>query len=328
MATIIASQAVITGAFSLVRQSIQLGLLPRLEIQHTSATQEGQIFIPRVNRLLLIGVLFLVLMFKTSSSLANAYGIAVSGTMVVTTALAFVVVRRLWRWPIYAAAAFVACFLAVDIAFFLANLVKILEGGWVPLLLGGFSMLVMWTWVRGTAILAFKTRRDSIPTRDLIRMLEKSKPTRVPGTAIFLTADPDVAPSALMHNLKHNKVLHERIILMSVRTETMPRVPSAQRYEIEKLSEDFTKITLHYGYMETPRIPAALALLRKSGLKFDIMTTSFFLGRRTVKPAATSGMPLWQDKIFIALTRQATTAPDFFAIPSDRVVELGAQVTV
>jgi KUP system potassium uptake protein len=327
-ATVIASQAVITGAFSLVRQSIQLGLLPRMEIQHTSATQEGQIFIPRVNRLLLIGVLMLVLLFKSSDSLANAYGIAVSGTMVATTALAFVVVWKLWHWPFWAAGLFISAFLIIDIAFFAANSVKVLEGGWVPLVLGCLSMVVMWTWARGMSLLALKTRRDSIPMTDLLRLLGKSKPTRVPGTAIFLTNDPFVAPSSLMHNLKHNKVLHERIILMSVRTENTPRVAPANRYEIEKLSDDFTTIILHYGYMESPRIPAALALLRKSGLKFDIMTTSFFLGRRTLKMAVTSGMPRWQDKLFIALSKQAATAPDFFAIPSDRVVELGAQVTI
>jgi KUP system potassium uptake protein len=328
VATVIASQAVITGAFSLVRQSIQLGLLPRMEIQHTSAMKEGQIFIPRVNRLLLIGVLLLVLLFKTSDSLANAYGIAVSGTMVATTALAFVVVWKLWHWPFWASVLFVSAFLIIDIAFFAANSVKVLEGGWVPLVLGSLSMVVMWTWTRGMSLLALKTRRDSIPMTELIRLLEKSKPMRVPGTAIFLTSDPVVAPSSLMHNLKHNKVLHERIILMSVRTRNTPRVSPANRSEIEKLSDDFTTITLNYGYMESPRIPAALALLRKSGLKFDIMTTSFFLGRRTLKMAAISGMPRWQDKLFIALSKQAATAPDFFAIPSDRVVELGAQVTI
>jgi KUP system potassium uptake protein len=328
LATVIASQAVITGAFSLIRQAIQLGLLPRMEIQHTSATQEGQIFVPRINRLLLVGVVLVVLMFKSSDALANAYGIAVSATMVLDTALAFVVAWKLWKWPFWLAALVIACFWIVDLSYLGANLVKILEGGWVPLLLGGSIMIVMWTWVRGMSLLVAKTRRDSIPTRELIRMLEKSKPTRVPGTAIFLTSDPEVAPSSLMHNLKHNKVLHERVILMSVRTENTPRVPAASRYEIEKISDDFTKITLHFGYMETPRVPAAVALLRKSGLKFDIMTTSFFLGRRTIKPAAVSGMPRWQDKLFIALSKQAATAPDFFAIPSDRVVELGAQVTV
>ena len=328
VATVIASQAVITGAFSITRQAIQLGLLPRMEIQHTSEMLEGQIYIPRVNRLLLIGVLALVVMFKSSSALASAYGIAVTGTMVVTTALAFVVVWKQWKWPLWLAVTVVAGFLAIDLAFLAANLLKVVDGGWVPLALGCAMMVLMWTWVRGAGLLTLKTRRDSIPVRELIAMLEKSKPKRVSGTAIFLTSEPDVAPSALMHNLKHNKVLHERVMVMSVRTEDTPRVNPANRFEIEKLSEDFTKITLHYGFMESPRVPAALALLRRSGMKFDIMTTSFFLGKRTIKASPTSGMPAWQDKLFIALSKQAANATDFFAIPSDRVVELGAQVTV
>ncbi len=328
VATVVASQAVITGAFSLARQAIQLGLLPRMLILHTSEMLEGQIFIPRVNRMLLLGVLALVLLFKSSSALASAYGIAVTGTMVVTTLISFVVVWKLWHWPLWAAAAFTGTFLAVDIAFLAANLVKVVEGGWVPLLLACCSMIVMWTWVRGNKLLVRKTQRDSIPTIQLIRMLEKSKPQRVAGTAIFLTNHADTAPSALMHNLKHNKVLHERVLIMSVKTEVTPRVPVAKRYEIEKVSADFTKVVLHYGYMESPRIPAALASLRKAGLKFDIMTTSFFVGRRTIKTSPTSGMPLWQDNLFVALSKQAANATDFFAIPSDRVVELGAQVTV
>ncbi len=328
IATVIASQAVITGAFSIVRTAIQLGLLPRMEIQHTSEMQEGQIFMPRVNRLLLLGVLALVIMFKSSANLASAYGIAVSATMVVTTAISFVVVRRLWNWPLWLSLFVVIGFMAIDTAFLAANLIKIVEGGWVPLALGAMMMVVMWTWVRGTHLLALKTRRDSIPTRELISMLAKSKPTRVKGTAIFLTSDTSVAPSALMHNLKHNKVLHERVLVMSVKVEESPRVNPANRFEIEKLSEDFTRIIVHYGYMENPRVPAALASLRKSGLKFDIMTTSFFLGRRTIKKSPNSGMPGWQDGLYIALSRQATNATDFFAIPSDRVVELGAQVTV
>ena len=327
-ATVIASQAVITGAFSLARQAIQLGLLPRMLILHTSETQEGQIFIPRVNRMLLLGVLVLVFLFKNSSALASAYGIAVTGTMVVTTALAFVVVWKRWHWPFWAAALFVSAFLVIDIAFLAANLLKIVEGGWVPLVLACCSMVLMWTWVRGSALLSRKTQRDSIPLADLLRMLEKSKPTRVAGTAIFLTSHPEVAPSSLMHNLKHNKVLHERVLIMSVQTEDTPRVPAAKRYEIEALSASFTRVTLHYGYMESPRIPSALAMLRKSGLKFDIMTTSFFLGRRTIKTSPNSGMPSWQDKLFVALSKQAANATDFFAIPSERVVELGAQVTV
>jgi KUP system potassium uptake protein len=327
-ATVIASQAVITGAYSLVSQAIQLGLLPRFEIIHTSDSQEGQIYIPRINRILLLGVLALVLLFRSSDALANAYGIAVSGTMVTTTALAFFVVWKLWRWPLWGALALVCGFLSIDISFFIANLYKIFDGGWVPLLLGSATFVVMWTWSRGSAILTIKTHRDSIPMPDLIKMLEKSKPVRVPGTAVFLTSDPSVAPSSFMHNLKHNKVLHERVVMMCVKTEPSPRVAPAQRYEIHALSPDFVTVTLRFGYMESPRIPTALAALRKVGVKFDIMTTSFFLGRRTLKPAQNSGMPKWQDHLFIALAKQAANAPDFFHIPSDRVVELGAQMKV
>ena len=328
VATVIASQAVVTGAFSLVRQAIQLGLLPRLEITHTSAALEGQIYIGRVNRLLLIGVLILVITFKNSSALASAYGIAVTGTMVTTTALAFIVVWRKWRWPLWAAILLIASFLVVDLAFLAANLMKVVDGGWVPLLLGGCSMIVMWTWVRGTTLLAEKTHRDSIPINELIAMLEKSKPTRVPGTAVFLTSDPNVAPTALMHNLKHNKVLHERVLVISVNTEDTPRVSPDKRFEIEKLGDNFSRATLHFGFMESPRVPAALAAMRKAGFKYDIMTTSFFLGRRSIKESATSEMPAWQDKLYVALTRQAANATDFFSIPSDRVVELGAQLTI
>jgi KUP system potassium uptake protein len=328
LATVIASQAVITGAFSIVRQAIQLGLVPRLEITHTSASQEGQIYIGRINRLLLVGVLLLVIAFKSSSALASAYGIAVTGTMVVTTGLAFVVVWKKWGWPLWAALLLVSAFLVVDLAFLAANLMKVKDGGWVPLALGVCAMIVMWTWVRGTRLLAEKTHRDSIPIRELIAMLTKSKPTRVPGTAVFLTSDPDVAPAALLHNLKHNKVLHERVLVICVRTEDRPRVAPQNRFEIEKLTDDFYRATLHYGFMESPRVPAALAAMRKAGFKYDIMTTSFFLGRRSIKESPSSEMPVWQDKLYVALTRQAANATDFFSIPSDRVVELGAQVTI
>jgi KUP system potassium uptake protein len=248
--------------------------------------------------------------------------------MLVDSLLLFFVVWKMWRWPVWGAALFVSLFLSIEIAFFTSNLLKLFDGGYVPVLIGAAMIAIMWTWNRGTRLLELKTHKDSIPTRNLIRMLEKSKPTRVPGTAIFLTSDPEVAPAALMHNLKHNKVLHERIILVSVRTEEVPRVAPSARCETEKLSDDFTRITLHFGFMESPRVPAALASLRKSGLKFDIMTTSFFLGRRTLKASPTSGMPKWQDGLYIALSKQATNATDFFAIPSDRVVELGAQVTI
>ncbi|MFM8858696.1 MAG: potassium transporter Kup [Methylocystis sp.] len=328
VATVIASQAVITGAFSIVRQAIQLGLLPRLEITHTSATQEGQIYIGRINRLLLLGVLLLVIAFKSSSALASAYGIAVTGTMVVTTLLAFVVVWRKWGWPLWATIPVIVAFLAVDMAFLAANLMKIVDGGWVPLVLGGCVMIVMWTWVRGSRLLAEKTHRDSLPLTELIGMLQKSKPARVPGTAIFLTSDPNVAPTALMHNLKHNKILHERVLIICVKTEDLPRVASAKRFEIEQLSDDFYRATLHYGFMESPRVPAALSAMRKAGLKYDIMTTSFFLGRRSIKESPSSEMPIWQDKLYVALTKQSANATDFFSIPTDRVVELGAQLTI
>jgi KUP system potassium uptake protein len=248
--------------------------------------------------------------------------------MVVDSCLAFYVVWRLWRWPIAGAIAFVAGFLVIELAFLGANLLKLVDGGWVPVAFGAFLILVMWTWVRGTAYLNQKVHRDSIPLVELIRMLDKSKPTRVPGTAIFLTSDLEVAPAALMHNLKHNKVLHERVVIMNVVTEPRPRVPDEERYRVERLSGDFLRATLRFGYMQSPRVPAALALMRKQGFKFDIMTTSFFLGRRSIKASPTSGMPTWQDNLYISLSKQASNATDFFSIPSDRVVELGAQVTV
>jgi KUP system potassium uptake protein len=252
----------------------------------------------------------------------------VTGTMVVTTALAFIVVRYDWKWPLWLSLIVIASFLSVDIAFLAANLLKIVDGGWVPVALGGCSMIVMWTWVRGTRLLNEKTRRDSIPIRELIPILEKSRPMRAPGTAVFLTNDPNVAPASLMHNIKHNKVLHEHVLLLCVRAENQPRVPVDKRYEIEKLSDDFAVAVLHFGYMESPRVPAALALMRKAGFPCDVMTTSFFVGRRVVKESPSSEMPGWQDALYVAMTRQASSAPDFFAIPPDRVVELGAQVTI
>ncbi len=328
LAAVIASQAVITGAFSLARQAIQLGFLPRLEIQHTSDQQEGQIYVPKVNHILLVGVILLVLMFGSSSKLASAYGIAVTASMVVDSCLVFFIFWKMWRWPLWVSALVVALFLSLELAFFSSNLLKLFDGGYVPVLIGIVMTVMMWTWKRGSRILENKTRRASIPTVDLVRMLQKSKPTRVPGTAIFLTSTAEVAPAALMHNLKHNKVLHERVLIVSVSTEDTPRVSSSKRCEIERVSDDFTIVRMHFGFMESPRVPAALAELRKQGLKFDIMTTSFFLGRRTLKASTTSGMPAWQDNLYISLSRQSANATDFFSIPSDRVVELGAQVTV
>jgi KUP system potassium uptake protein len=328
VATVIASQAVITGAYSLTSQAIQLGLLPRLEVRHTSAQQAGQIYMPRVNGLLLIGVLLLVAMFRSSSALASAYGIAVTGTMVVTCMMAFIVIWRMWRWSALAAAALIVPFLLIDLTFLSANMLKVVQGGWVPLALGGLVMLVMYTWRRGTRILFAKTRRLETPLDDLVRILEKKPPQRVPGTAVFLTSDPKSAPTALLHSLKHYKVLHEKNVILSVETTHTPRVAADQRVRIEPVGSTFTRVLLRFGYMEMPNIPRQLAIARKLGWQFDIMSTSFFLSRRTLRPAPHSGMPRWQDRLFISLARSANDATDYFQIPTDRVVEVGTQVTV
>jgi KUP system potassium uptake protein len=327
-ATVIASQAVITGAYSLTRQAIQLGLLPRLEIRHTSETQVGQIFMPRVNTLLLAGVLLLVALFRSSSNLASAYGIAVTGTMVVTAMMAFIVIWKNWKWSPLAAAALIAPFLLIDLTFLGANLLKVLEGGYVPLAFGGLVMLVMYTWRRGSRLLFDKTRKQETPLRGLVAMLEKRPPTHVPGTAVFLTSDPSSAPTALMHSLKHYKVLHEKNVILTVETADTPTVKSEDRVQIEQIGDSFSVVTLTFGYMETPNVPRALAIARKLGWQFDIMSTSFFLSRRALRPAAKSGMPRWQDRLFIRLARSANDATDYFQIPTGRVVEIGTQVTV
>ena len=327
-ATVIASQAVITGAYSLTRQAIQLGLLPRLEIRHTSESLFGQIYMPRVNTLLLVGVLLLVALFRSSSALASAYGIAVTGTMVVTAMMAIIVIRRVWGWPLIAALALMLPFLFIDLTFLAANLLKVVEGGWMPLALGALVMAVMYTWRLGSRLLFEKTRRQEIPLESLVKSLEKKPPARVPGTAVFLTSDPASAPTALLHSLKHYKVLHEKNVILTIETADTPRVDAAERVRMEPVGETFAKVVLRFGFMESPNVPKALAIARKLGWQFDIMSTSFFLSRRTLKPAPHSGMPRWQDRLFIALTRWANDATDYFQIPSGRVVEVGTQVTV
>jgi KUP system potassium uptake protein len=327
-ATVIASQAVITGAYSLTRQAIQLGLLPRLEIRHTSEALFGQIYMPRVNTLLLFGVLLLVALFRSSSALASAYGIAVTGTMVVTAMMALVVIWRVWRWPLFAAAALMVPFLFVDLTFLSANMLKIAEGGWMPLALGALVMAVMYTWRRGTRLLFEKTRRLETPLESLVKSLEKKPPARVPGTAVFLTSDPVSAPTALLHSLKHYKVLHEKNVILTIETADAPRVDPAERVRIAPVGKTFSRVVLRFGFMETPNVPRALAIARKLGWQFDIMSTSFFLSRRSLKPAAHSGMPRWQDRLFIGLTRTANDATDYFQIPTGRVVEVGTQVTI
>ncbi|WP_237718363.1 potassium transporter Kup [Rhodovulum sp. PH10] len=327
-ATVIASQAVITGAYSLTRQAIQLGLIPRLAIRHTSETQLGQIYIPRVNTALLVGVLLLVALFRTSSDLASAYGIAVTTTMVVDGLLAFVVIWKLWHWKPWAAAALIAPFALIDVTFFVANLLKLFEGAWVPLLFAGTIVLMIITWRRGSRLLLAKTRHLEIPLETLVQTLTKKPPHVVPGTAVFLTGDPDSAPTALLHNLKHNKVLHQHNVVLTIESADTPRVTDEERVRITQLSPLFSKVVLRFGFMETPNVPKALAIARKQGWHFDIMSTSFFLSRRSLKPAAHSGMPRWQDKLFIRLARTASDATDFFQIPTGRVVEVGTQVTV
>ncbi|MBM6593361.1 potassium transporter Kup [Microvirga pudoricolor] len=328
LATIVASQAVITGAFSLTRQAIQLGLLPRLEVRFTSETHQGQIYLPRVNWLLLFAVVSLVLMFGSSSSLASAYGIAVFGTMVVTTLLACIVMSRSWGWGPVKTGLVMLPLLAIDLTFLSSNMIKLLDGGYVPLLIAGVFFVLMLTWVKGTRILFEKTRKVDVPLIELVNMLEKSPPHQVKGTAVFLTSDPDTAPAALLHNLKHNKVLHEKNAILTVRSSDYPRVNDDERVQIEHVGDTFWRVQMTYGYMETPNIPRGLAILRKQGFKFDIMATSFFLSRRSIRPAAQSGMPLWQDRIFISLAKSASDATDFFQIPTGRVVEVGTQVTV
>jgi KUP system potassium uptake protein len=327
-ATVIASQAVITGAYSLVNQAIQLGLLPRLAILHTSASQAGQIYIPRVTTALLAGVLLLVAMFRSSGALASAYGIAVATTMVVDGLLGFIVVWQLWGWRLWRVVLVLAPLIIVDVTFFSANLLKVLEGAWAPLFFGASMVLLILTWRRGTGLLAQKTRHSEVPLEMLVRNLERNPPHIVPGTAVFLTSQPESAPTALLHNLKHNKVLHEKNVVLTIVTTDTPRVVEEQRVRITELSPHFSLVALKFGYMETPNVPKALAVARKHGWHFDIMSTSFFLSRRSLRPAAHSGMPRWQDRLFIRLARSASDATDFFHIPTGRVVEVGTQVTV
>jgi KUP system potassium uptake protein len=327
-ATVIASQAVITGAYSITSQAIQLGLLPRFEIRHTSEALFGQIYMPRVNWLLLAGVLLLVFLFRSSSALASAYGIAVTGTMVVTTSMAFVVVWKLWKWKPWAAAMLIVPFLVVDVTFLLANLLKVHEGGWVTLMVGGLIMAIIWTWRRGSRLLFEKTRKTEVPLEALVATLEKKPPVRVPGTAVFLTSDPVSAPTALMHSLKHYKALHEKNVILTIESAPSPRIDPAERVRIEPIGESFARVLLRFGFMESPNVPKALAIARRLGWQFDIMSTSFFLSRRALRPAARSGMPRWQDRLFIGLARSANDATDYFQIPTERVVEVGTQVTI
>jgi KUP system potassium uptake protein len=326
-ATIIASQAVISGAFSLTSQAMQLGYCPRIQVRFTSEREKGQIYIPNINWLLLAAVTVLVLGFKTSSNLASAYGIAVTLTMMIDTVLAFVVVRALWHWNWLQAGLFLAFFVAVDFAFFSANLVKILDGGWFPLTLGLAVFTLLATWKNGRALLYEKLQRDSMPLDAFLKSLDYGGPQRVAGTGVFMTTNPDGVPRAMLHNLLHNKVLHERVILLNVNVKDIPRVPDADRIQVKGLSHGFWQVILNYGFKDEPDIPAALERLGQLGMEpVEMMETSFFLGRETIVPNAVPSLPRWRQILFTWMFRNADTATAYFKIPANRVVELGTQI--
>ena len=327
-ATVIASQAVITGAFSLTHQAMQLGLLPRMLVRRTSETQAGQIYLPQINGMLLVGVVVLVAVFKGSGALGDAYGLAVTGTMAVTTSLAFIVVRKLWRWPLIASVAMIGPMLTLDLVFLAANSLKLLSGGALPLAMGAALFVVMATWVRGNDILMRKLQKDTPPLDEFLAILTARPPHRVAGTAVYLTADPDHAPSALLHNLKHNRVLHQHNVILSVETLEEPRAPENDRVACQPINADFTRVTVRYGFMEMPNIPKALAACRPHGLIVDMMSTSFFLGRKTVVASSRKGLGHLQDRLFIMLSKNAANPTDFYQIPPGRVLEMGAQVSV
>jgi KUP system potassium uptake protein len=328
LATIIASQAVITGAFSITRQAVQLGLLPRQLIKHTSESVAGQIYLPRVNWLLCAGVVVVTLFFGSSSKLAAAYGVSVTAAMVIDSMMAFFVIWRFWKWPLWKTAVLIVPIMLIEQVFFFANALKIPEGGWFPLAVAALLGTIMLSWRRGTKVLSKATRKNEADLDWLVRKLEAKPPHRVPGTAVFLTGDPESAPTSLMHNLKHNRVLHERNIILTIRTEDSPRVKRHDRVEIERVSDNFIRVIAHYGFMETPSVPKILEHCKRKNLNIEIAQSSFFLSRRSLRTTIRSEMPYWQERLFIFLAGTAEDATAYFQIPTDRVVEVGTQVTV
>ncbi|WP_114951080.1 potassium transporter Kup [Sphingosinicella terrae] len=327
LATIVASQAVISGAFSVTHQAIQLGFVPRMRITHTSARAAGQIYIPVINNALMVLVIMLVLFFQNSSNLAAAYGVAVTGAMLIDTCLLAVVLFSLWKWPSWASVPLLAIFFIVDITYFAANLTKIPDGGWFPLLIGliGFTMLT--TWARGRKLMIERMDEAAIPLPIFIKSAGKSA-VRVPGTAVFLTTSTEGVPHSLLHNLKHNKVLHERVMLLTVRIEDVPYVDRDKSFDLEELGSGFYRLIIRYGFMQETDIPAALAKVERCGAEFKMMDTSFFLARQTLIASERPGMALWREKLFAWMLRNAESAMEFFRLPPNRVVELGAQVEV
>ncbi|RTL55549.1 MAG: potassium transporter Kup [Rhodocyclaceae bacterium] len=328
VATVIASQAVISGAFSMTQQAIQLGYSPRLEVHHTSAKEMGQIYLPAVNWTLLIAVIALVLGFGSSTNLAAAYGIAVTGTMAITSVLAFCVAYWLWGWPLWRALLGATPFFLIDLAFFFANAVKIADGGWFPLAFGLFVFLLLTTWKQGRSLLNRRLEAEAIPMDAFIQSCGQGDITRVPGTAVFLTNNPQGVPHALLHSLKHYKALHERVVLTTVKVLDVPRVPDAQRITVEKQANNFWRVQVFYGFTDQPDLPAAMEWCGEQGLVLDTMDTTFFLGRETLIPKMKSDMPFWREILFVTLFRNAGSAAGYFQLPPNRVVELGAQVVL
>ena len=328
IATIIASQAVISGAYSIARQCMQMGFLPRMTVRHTSNTEEGQIYVPQINTMLAIGVVILVLAFKTSDNLAAAYGIAVTGTFLCTCVLAMVVFRRQFGWSRGAAVSVFGLLFLIDLVFFSANTLKVLEGGWVPLVLGIALTALMTSWKRGRDLLLARWRQDSLPLAPFLARLPQSRTMRVPGMAVFLTGNPDYVPTSLLHNLKHNKVLHERVLFVTVQTIDEPEVAASRRADVSELAPGIHRVMLRYGFMESPNIPRALEELSSSGVPFDPMQASYFLGREVLVPATVPKLPWWRHGLFLVMARNATPATEFFRIPYDRVVELGVRIAI
>jgi len=328
IATVIASQAVISGAFSLTNQAVQLGYLPRMQVRHTSEREIGQVYVPAINTLLLIGVAVTVIGFRSSDALGAAYGIAVTGTMTVTTVLAFVHLRLGAHWPLWRLVPLFLLFLAVDLSFFGANMLKVFEGGWYPLAIAGsiYTVMMSWRWGRGR-VLAGRAS-SGMPLDMLVANLRPDHPSRVPGTAIYMTSQINNVPAALLHNMKHNKVLHERNVMMTVQTSDVPRVPEADRLEIKHFDQNFHTVRIRYGFLEEPDIPRALALCRVGGFRFNLMETSFFVGREKIVANRRSRWLFPFKKLFVLLTELALDATEFFRIPVNRVVELGGQVEI
>ena len=328
IATVIASQAVISGAFSVTRQAMQLNFVPRMEVQHTSDKQAGQIYLPAVNWGLMLAVMILVIGFQSSNNLAAAYGIAVTGDMVITSILATIVVAKVWRWGWFRAMLLFSCFLSVELVFLFANILKIPYGGWFPLVAGVVVFVLMTTWKRGRQIVGERLAGERLELMPFIDSLNLAMPTRVSGTSVFLNADPNGVPHALLHNLMHNKVLHDRVVLVSVQFFEVPYVPEIDRTECQKLKGNFWRVLVQYGFKDEPDIPAALAKCRDAGLELELLDTSYFLGRETLIPRLNSDMAYWREKLYVAMFRNAGSATAFFKIPSNRVVELGTQVVM